>query len=413
MKHNSTGFGIGLAALIGGLAAASSAHAALIEDSTARLELRNFYFNNDFHQSDAAQSKSDEWAQGFRLRFESGYTEGVVGVGFDAIGLLGVKLDSGPDRRGSGLLPVGSDKAPSDYSQLGLTAKAKVSKTTVHLGTLIPNMPLVLSNDTRLLPQSFRGIHLKSNDIDRLTLNMGRLTRNSVRNASASEDMIMAGPGVTGAELTDQFDFFTASYNWGNNLVTAYHYGHLDKNYKQHIAHMAHEWQLGNSRSFKTDLRYADSDKDGNTNVDNQALGAMLTYRAGGHGLGVAYQQMRGDSGFPVINGTNAFLVNFVMIAPYFANPDEKSWQARYDYNFAAMGIPGLTFMTRYVRGDEFKRGGIDSKEWERNTDIHYVIQSGKLKNLGISWRNGSYRSTGGSDIDQNRLMLNYTISLL
>ncbi|NBB60874.1 outer membrane porin, OprD family, partial [Pseudomonas sp. ODNR1LW] len=63
-----------------------------IKDSKANLELRNFYFNRDFRQANAAQSKQEEWAQGFLLRYESGFTEGLVGVGFDAIGLLGVKL---------------------------------------------------------------------------------------------------------------------------------------------------------------------------------------------------------------------------------------------------------------------------------------------------------------------------------
>ncbi|WP_122672959.1 OprD family outer membrane porin, partial [Pseudomonas viridiflava] len=73
------------------------AAADFISDSKATLDTRNFYMNRDFRQSGAAQSKAEEWAQGFILRYESGYTEGPIGVGFDAIGLLGVKLDSSPD----------------------------------------------------------------------------------------------------------------------------------------------------------------------------------------------------------------------------------------------------------------------------------------------------------------------------
>ncbi len=38
------------------------------------------------------------------------------------------------------------------------------------------------------------------------------------------------------------------------------------------------------------------------------------------------------------------------------ARPLVKSWQARYDYNFAAIGIPGLTFMTRCLTGDNVYR---------------------------------------------------------
>ncbi|MBH4272127.1 OprD family outer membrane porin, partial [Pseudomonas aeruginosa] len=81
------------------------AQADLVEDSHASLELRNFYFNRDFRQS-GARDNADEWAQGFLLRLESGFSEGTVGFGVDAIGLLGLKLDSGGGSGGTGLLPA-------------------------------------------------------------------------------------------------------------------------------------------------------------------------------------------------------------------------------------------------------------------------------------------------------------------
>ncbi len=139
------------------LALSPQAFAEFLADSKASVELRNFYFNRDFRQDNAAQSKQDEWAQGFLLRYESGYTEGTIGVGVDAIGLLGLKLDSSPDRAGSGLLPRDKDKvngAPDDYSELGLTAKLRASKSTLKIGTLLPKLPTVLANDSRLLPQT-------------------------------------------------------------------------------------------------------------------------------------------------------------------------------------------------------------------------------------------------------------------
>lgn len=66
------------------------AHADFIADSKASVEMRNFYFNRDFRQS-GARDKAEEWAQGFLLRMESGYTEGTVGFGIDALGMLGVR----------------------------------------------------------------------------------------------------------------------------------------------------------------------------------------------------------------------------------------------------------------------------------------------------------------------------------
>jgi len=402
---------IAVAALGAGLPGVVMAE--FLADSKATLELRNFYHNADYRQEGANQSKRDEWAQGFLLNYESGFTEGPVGFGIDAIGLLGIKLDSGPERQNTGLLPVGDDKAPDEYSQLGATVKARYSKTTLRVGTLLPKLPTVLPNDSRLLPQTFRGGMLSSKDIDGLTLHAGRLTQNSLRNTSANEDMLVAGKGISGGQASDQFDFASASYRWTDNLTTGYNYGHLDQNYKQHIFNLLHVLPLSEDQAIKSDLRFARSTEAGNTNVDNDAFGAKFTYELGGHAFGVAYQKMSGETGFPHINGTNSYLVNYVMISPDFASPGEKSWQLRYDYDFTAMGIPGLSFMTRYLRGDDFDGpGGRNGHEWERDTDITYVFQQGALKNFGVKLRNGTYRSTG-NDIDQTRFILSYTLPLL
>jgi len=98
-----------------------------------------------------------------------------------------------------------------------------------------------------------------------------------------------------------------------------------------------------------------------------------------------------------------------------FTRAEEDSWQLRYDYDFAAQGIPGLTFMTRYISGDNIDRLNVagEGKEWERNMDIAYVVQEGPLKNLGVKWRNATVRNNYATDLDENRLIVSYTIPLL
>jgi hypothetical protein len=49
---------------------------------------------------------------GLHAQLQSGYTDGTVGFGLDALGMLGIKLDSSPDRTGTGLLPTHDDGAP-------------------------------------------------------------------------------------------------------------------------------------------------------------------------------------------------------------------------------------------------------------------------------------------------------------
>lgn len=412
--------GVALATLGATLAIPSMAQAAFIEDTKAGLELRNFYMNRDFREG-AGQAKADEWAQGFLLRVESGFTEGPVGFGVDALGLLGVKLDSSPDRAGTGILPGVSDgEVPDDYSELGLTAKMKISETILKVGTLQPKNMAVSSSDSRLLPQTYKGAQIISKDIAGLTLDGGYLKEVNQRNDSHYEDIGFGGKSTTLTGQPDDFIFLGGSYKVLDNLTASYYYSNLEEIYKQHSTNLVHVWSLGDNQSIKTDLRYARSTDDGKSNVDNKALGAMVTYSVSGHSFGLGYQKMSGDTGFAYLSGgSDPFLVNYVQIND-FAYADEKSWQARYDFNFASIGIPGLTFMTRYLTGDNFEVGAQDdAKQWERNTDIAYTFQEGPLKNLNVKWRNATSRNNfvnsggRGSNIDENRLIVSYTIPLM
>ncbi len=54
-----------------------------------------------------------------------------------------------------------------------------------------------------------------------------------------------------------------------------------------------------------------------------------------------------------------------------YDNAQEKSWQLRHDYNFAAVGVPGLTLMNRYISGSNVHtapsltvRNGVAKVNW-------------------------------------------------
>ncbi|WP_434698200.1 OprD family porin [Pseudomonas sp. D1-1] len=392
-----------------GLMSASSAHADFISDSKASLEARNFYFNRDFRQ-EGARDKAEEWTQGFLLRIESGYTAGTLGFGLDALAMAGFKLDSGGGTAGTNLLPADSSGGSQDrYGELGLTAKARLSNSTLKVGTLQIKDPVVNSNDTRLLPGTFKGGLLSVQEVDRLKLTAGQLTQINFVDSTHYQDMTANRIGG----ISDRFQFAGADYQFLPNLTAQYRYGKLEDIYQQNYLGLVHSLDLGAGQSLKSDVRYARSTEDGSFRaIDNQAFGAMFTYSLDGHALGLGYQRMSGDDPFPYISRSDPYLVNFVQIGD-FANVDERSWQARYDYNFAGLGVPGLTFMTRYIRGDNVQRSAPgEGKEWERNSDIAYVIQDGTLKGLGLKWRNASVRSNFGNDLDENRLIVSYTMAL-
>ena len=73
--------------------------AGFVDDASVNLNLRNFFINRNFTNPGNAQGLAQEWTQNFILDARSGFTQGTVGFGVDALGLYSIKLDGG---KGSG-----------------------------------------------------------------------------------------------------------------------------------------------------------------------------------------------------------------------------------------------------------------------------------------------------------------------
>ncbi|MFV0888252.1 OprD family porin [Metapseudomonas otitidis] len=402
---------------IAGCTLAPFAQADFIKDSSATLEARNIYLNRDFREG-TGQSKRDEWAQGFILNIESGFTEGTVGFGVDALGMVGVKLDSGKGRSGTDLLPVQDDGGtPDTYGKLGLTGKVRFSRSELRIGSHIPELPVVKASDSRILPQVFEGGLLTSKEIEGLTFTGGRLREVKDRASTNSEDLALNNKNrrfASGAS-GDHYDLAGADYVFSKQLTGRYYFAELDDVYRQHFFGVLATQPLG-SGTLSADLRYAISADTGRAaagKVDNRALNGMVSYGQGAHKVGLGYQRMSGDTGYAYIDGSDPFLVNFVQIND-FANADQRSWQARYDLDFASLGVPGLSFMTRYITSDNAQVTGSDQegREWERDVEFKYVVQSGALKDLTFRARHAGFRSNFARDADELRLIVSYALAI-
>ena len=311
-------------AVAAGVLAQQAGAAGFVEDSKATLGLRNFYINSD-NREGAGANKNEEWGQGFDLRFTSGYTQGTVGFGLDAIGLLGIRLDSGGGTNGNSgsayggtIFPSESNgKAVDNYSSLGLTAKAKISQTELKLGTLQPKLPVIVTNDGRLLPQTFQGGQITTNEITDLTLVGGQIEKAKGRNSSNNENLSISGANSRGASWRDSNKFIYAGgdYKLTKDLTAQYYYGNLEDFYKQHFLGLTHNWSIGPG-VLKSDLRYFNSSDDGNNGnqaayfssgnysgvnsgrgkVDNNLYSGLFLYSVAGHTFGGGYQVSNGSS---------------------------------------------------------------------------------------------------------------------
>ncbi|RMT76606.1 Outer membrane porin, partial [Pseudomonas savastanoi pv. nerii] len=150
-----------------------------IEGSTLTVLNRNFYMNRDHRNGESSPTGngySEAWAQGIIGRFQSGFTQGTFGVGVDAFAMIGIKLDTGDGRNAFDVLPVdGEGRARDEYTKVGGSLKARAFDTVVNVGDVFPSTPVVAFGDSRLLPESFRGVTAVNNSISGLTLQGGRL----------------------------------------------------------------------------------------------------------------------------------------------------------------------------------------------------------------------------------------------
>ncbi len=399
------------AAWLATLALPMPAMADFLGDSHARLELRNHYLNRDFRQSNAGQGRG--MGPGLYRQAGVGLHRRPGRLWCRRHGPTGhqARLQPRPAQYRPAAFGPNSHEPVDDYSELGLTGKVRVAKSTLRLGTLQPILPVVVYNDTRLLASTFQGGLLTSQDLAGLTFNAGRLTKANLRDSSGRDDI------GYGAASSDHLDFGGGSYAITPQTSVSYYYAKLEDIYRQQFVGLIDTRPLGEGLSLRTDLRYFDSRNDGAEragNIDNRNFNALFTLGVRAHKFTAAWQQMSGDSAFPFVNGGDPFTVNTVTYNT-FTRAGLDSWQVRYDYDFVAMGIPGLSFMTRYTDGRHAETATVSNgRERERDTDITYVIQSGPFRDVSLRWRNVTFRSGNGltNAVDENRLIIGYTVAL-
>ncbi len=406
-----------IALTIAGLALPASAEeSGFVEGAKVNLNLRNFYINRNFTNPTKTQGKAEEWTQSFILDAKSGFTQGTVGFGMDVLGLYSVKLDGGKGTGGTQLLPLDHDGRPADnFGRTNVAFKAKLSQTEVKVGEWMPVLPILRSDDGRSLPQTFRGGQITSKEIAGLTLYGGQFRANSPRDDSSMSDMSMTGKA---AFTSDRFNFQGGEYLfndkrtqiglWNAQLKDIYSQQYLNVLHSQPLG----DWTLGANLGFF----YGKEDGSARAgDLDNKTWYGMFSAKYGGNTFYLGLQKLTGDSAWMRVNGTSGgTLANDSYNASY-DNAQERSWQLRHDYNFAAMGIPGLTLMNRYISGDNVHTGTItDGKEWGRESELGYTVQSGTLKDLNVRWRNSTMRRDfSNNEFDENRLIVSYPISLL
>ena len=409
-----------------------------LEDQSLKLKTRMEYMNRDY-KNGAGNSSSG--TAGYRqdtgvsqlLTYESGFTQGTVGFGLDAMAMGSVKLDGGSGHRGNGLFASDSDGNPEkSQGKIGGAVKFRVSDTTLKYGQQFVASPVFATDDSRLLPEVATGTLITSKEIKGLELSAGRFTALS-KQTGMGRDSIGGLPdenGFGGKGLTN-INIFGASYAFTDNFTGALAASDADEYFKKYYINLNYTLPINDEQSLNFDLNgyktkgdkrgdLVDAIGDGTLGVDNNLWSLAAAYSLGAHKFTVAYQQSSGDNAYyyGVDGNSTIFVANSIQISD-FVGREEKSWQARYDLNMKTYGVPGLSFMTRYVMGDNIETNGLgEGKENEWNAESKYVIQEGPAKDLSFRLRYAMYRSNGAysgysSDNNDTRLIVEYPLNIL
>lgn len=397
--------------------------------------LRNFYFNRDFRKG-ASNSygggKREEWVQGASLNYSSGFTQGAVGFGLDAYARGAIKLDSGGGTTGTQLLPIGDDRKANDgYGTAGGTLKAKLSKTQLNIGDFIPNTPAVYSDvGGRLFPQIAHGWQLQSSDLADTNLEFASFT-SGLAGTGSTYDIIKTAYG--GREVK-RYSYGGGRYDFSSNLNASLYVAEAKDIFTLYYAGANYTYPIDKSQRLRFALNtyhQRDSGQSLAGEIDGFAAALTAAYTIGAHTFTAGVQKNNSDTVLEDLafadGKATGLAMPMAMQVDEFQGPRERAFQLRYDVDLAAYGIPGLSLMIRHQigrgdgshadpRGDYANKWGPDTRHWERNIDVKYVVQSGAAKGLNLRVRQAIVRENLDQpirNINETRVIVEYPFKLL
>lgn len=417
-----------------------------LEGSSLDLNLRHYYSNQHTKRTTHLAIKKDggieptrqrrTWVQTSMLKYSSGYSQGLIGVGVDVGVFSAVNLERGHGKVANGgdrVLVDGKGDAIPTWSRLGVgDVRFRISSTELKVGRLMTENPILRYKDNRALPSSFQGVGFYSNETDWLSVQGGSFDRAIPRTGTGAERLTTTFGNR--AYSGERISYLGATVKPGLGLEASLYGSRFEDMWNQYYVGVTHRAGDKSTLATKAAFNYyhtADQGQQRLGYIDNDAFSLALTGTHEAHSLTLAWQQIFGNEYFDYVwESTGNYMANS-LYADY-NGPNEKSWQLRYDIDLAGYGIPGLTASLWHAKGwgidgthyDGDRNGrntgynvrGLDgAKHNENGLMVAYVVQSGKLKNSVFRTIVYNHRASGGQidgSYDEFRLVGNFPINL-
>lgn len=422
------------------------------EDSDLTLQSRTYYFNRDYRDQPNKAGRNrfkpvserngyrEELTQGLQGRFSSGYTAGTLGLGVDAHAMLGLKLDSGGGRTGTGNLPVGADGYPDDhYGKAGGALKLRHGATQLKYGQMNTTAPVFAASASRTLPGMAYGLQGESRAFEDLLLEAGHFTAASGPGESKVQGEIST---AYGGGRVESVDYVGTAWQASDDLALSLYASRFEDIWRQHYLGADYRLPLAQARALRLKLdvyRSRDIGRDRFGAIDNLASSLALSFEQGPQRLSLAYQRVSGDQPFDYMafgDGRSSASITLANSLGYsdFNGPGERSWQLRHDLDLGSLGLAGWRTYALHARGrhSDGSHAAADSRyagqygryagqygrkgeHFETDIGLSWQLQAGPLAGLSLrasqAWHRGNKAYPDG-DIDEMRLILDYPLDL-
>lgn len=365
-----------------------------VEDAEGSVLFRTGYIHRD--KKNGADDNSS-FAQSAIVKLESGFTQGMVGFGVNAVGDGSFKIGDN-NNSGNNMIPRDDNGNPYDHwARGGASVKARMSNTTVEYGTQVLDLPVLASNTGRMVPEYFEGFLAKSREIENLEVIAGKFTKNQMSDQISTDENNLDSAIVWGAKYKFN-DQINGSY-YGIDSKNALERHYVNANFKQPLA---------NDSSLTYDFSGYHTEWDKGANASSSVLGSDSadrsnniwaisgSYNTGAHNVMLAYQQSTGNTGYAYNENADGFQSIYLpnSYLSDFNGRDEKSVQIQYNVDLGQYVTPGLNWTTAYVYGWDIDTAtDNNAKESEIFNQVKYTVQSGFAKDASLRVRYSHYRN--------------------
>jgi hypothetical protein len=377
----------------------------LWNDASLLLAPRSYYMDNQRDDSNDREA----WALGGALQYRSGSFRERFSLG--ATVYTSQKLHGPSDKDGTLLLKSGQNGftvlgEAYAAAQVGDSAELRAWRQTL-------NLPYVNKQDNRMAPNTFAAYTLSDFSHENYKYIAGHVTHMKKRNASSFEHISeAAGAGDTDKGLSMIGALYSPTPRINIGAINYQAWDVMNIFYAEGNA----AWEIGADAALRVSGQFTDQRSTGDELVGDFETGMAgikldASYK---HGI-LTLARTWVDNDATVRSPFGGYPGFASIIIQDFNRAGEDAWLIGLSYEFSRIGLDGLSAFTTYVSSDTPDNGSAASPDQQEiDFTVDYRFTGDFLEGLWIRARAAfvDQDGSGAEDIDDYRLILNYSLPL-